>query len=50
MPTVNVDKEDLFNSFDYNYTIEEFSELCFNFGLELDEDAKHTNQKLLMKR
>ncbi|KTW31449.1 phenylalanine-tRNA ligase, beta subunit [Pneumocystis carinii B80] len=39
MPTINIDKEDLFNALNHNYTIKEFSELCFNFGLELDEDT-----------
>lgn len=38
MPTVSCDKEDLFNLLGRSYTTEEFDELCFDFGIELDED------------
>lgn len=39
MPTVAVDKQDLFDLLGRNYTTEEFDELCFQFGIELDEDT-----------
>ncbi|ODV82211.1 phenylalanyl-tRNA synthetase [Suhomyces tanzawaensis NRRL Y-17324] len=39
MPTISVDKEDLFKLLGQTYTTEEFDELCFEFGIELDEDT-----------
>ncbi|EDK41952.1 phenylalanyl-tRNA synthetase beta chain [Lodderomyces elongisporus NRRL YB-4239] len=39
MPTIGVDKEDLFQLLGRSYTTEEFDELCFQFGIELDEDT-----------
>ncbi|KAG7876654.1 hypothetical protein KL938_004266 [Ogataea parapolymorpha] len=39
MPTVAVDKADLFALLGKNYTTDEFDELCFQFGIELDEDT-----------
>ncbi|KAI8053026.1 hypothetical protein BDF22DRAFT_728864 [Syncephalis plumigaleata] len=39
MPTVNVDKEELFKALGRSYTTEEFRDLCFEFGIELDEDT-----------
>ncbi|KAG8956768.1 phenylalanine--tRNA ligase subunit beta [Tulasnella sp. 424] len=39
MPTVAVDKEDLFERLGKTYTTEEFDHLCFEFGIELDEDT-----------
>ncbi|KAG7664881.1 FRS1 [[Candida] subhashii] len=38
MPTVSCDKEDLYKLLGRSYTTEEFDELCFDFGIELDED------------
>nr|XP_023674576.1 phenylalanine--tRNA ligase beta subunit [Paramormyrops kingsleyae] len=37
MPTVSVKRDLLFRALDKEYTDEEFDELCFEFGLELDE-------------
>ena len=37
MPTVSVDREDLFTSLGREYTQHDFDELCFEYGLELDE-------------
>lgn len=37
MPTLAVEKELLFSSLGHTYTDEEFDELCFEFGVELDE-------------
>ncbi|KAK7061843.1 phenylalanine--tRNA ligase beta subunit [Favolaschia claudopus] len=39
MPTVAVDKADLWERLGKEYTIEEFDHLCFEYGLELDEDT-----------
>ncbi|OJD26572.1 phenylalanine-tRNA ligase, beta subunit [Blastomyces percursus] len=40
MPTIAVDKAALFKELGREYTTEEFDELCFEFGLELDEDTE----------
>lgn len=37
MPTVSVEKDILFTHLGRRYTDEEFDELCFEFGIELDE-------------
>jgi phenylalanyl-tRNA synthetase beta chain len=39
MPTVAVDKAELYSRLGRSYTTEEFDELCFEFGIELDEDT-----------
>ncbi|TPX37609.1 phenylalanine---tRNA ligase [Synchytrium microbalum] len=39
MPTVNVDKEYLFKELGRTFTTEEFEELCFEFGIELEDDT-----------
>ncbi|CCH43903.1 phenylalanyl-tRNA synthetase beta chain [Wickerhamomyces ciferrii] len=44
MPTVTVDKADLFELLGKQYTTEEFEELCFDFGIELDEDTTNDVQ------
>ncbi|KAI1005721.1 Phenylalanine--tRNA ligase beta subunit [Podosphaera aphanis] len=44
MPTITVDKEDLFKALGQEYTTEEFEELCFEFGIELDEDTSNLEQ------
>ncbi|EEA27619.1 phenylalanine--tRNA ligase subunit beta [Talaromyces marneffei ATCC 18224] len=41
MPTVSVDKYALFKELGRDYTTEEFDELCFEFGIELDEDTEN---------
>ncbi|KAG2116057.1 uncharacterized protein F5147DRAFT_743535 [Suillus discolor] len=38
MPTISVDKAELFERLGHHYTTEEFDSLCFDYGLELDED------------
>ncbi|KAI9796945.1 MAG: phenylalanine--tRNA ligase subunit beta [Piccolia ochrophora] len=43
MPTIAVDKAALFKALGREYTTEEFDELCFEFGIELDEDVKQTS-------
>jgi len=37
MPTIGIKKELLFRAIGKEYTDEEFADLCFDFGLELDE-------------
>ena len=39
MPTISVDKQDLFDFLKQEFTTEQFDQLCFEFGLELDEDV-----------
>ncbi|KAK1927881.1 putative phenylalanyl-tRNA synthetase beta chain [Papiliotrema laurentii] len=39
MPTITVDKAELYRRLEREYTTEEFDELCFDFGVELDEDT-----------
>ncbi|KAH9977938.1 phenylalanyl-tRNA synthetase [Lactifluus volemus] len=39
MPTVSIDKEDLWERLGHKYSSEEFDKLCFEFGIELDEDT-----------
>ena len=39
MPTVNVDKEFLFKELGRSFTMEEFEDLCFDFGIELEEET-----------
>ncbi|KAI0236819.1 phenylalanine--tRNA ligase subunit beta [Massospora cicadina] len=39
MPTVNIDKEELYAILGKDYTTDEFRELCFEFGIELEEDT-----------
>lgn len=39
MPTVNVDKEELYTILGKVFTTDEFRELCFEFGIELEEDT-----------
>ncbi|KDR83613.1 hypothetical protein GALMADRAFT_54916 [Galerina marginata CBS 339.88] len=39
MPTIAVDKAELWERLGKEYTTEEFDSLCFDYGLELDEDT-----------
>jgi len=39
MPTISVDKARLFKELGREFTTEQFDELCFEFGIELDEDT-----------
>ncbi|XAO23292.1 phenylalanine-tRNA ligase, beta subunit [Cryptococcus bacillisporus CA1280] len=39
MPTITVDKAELYRRLEREYSFEEFDELCFEFGIELDEDT-----------
>lgn len=44
MPTVSIKREELFRRLGRTYTDEEFDELCFEFGLELDEVTSEKEQ------
>ncbi|RYP61630.1 hypothetical protein DL769_007628 [Monosporascus sp. CRB-8-3] len=47
MPTISVDKYDLFDALGRKYTTEEFEELCFEFGIELDEDTENEERPIV---
>ncbi|KAL9095143.1 MAG: hypothetical protein Q9165_002746 [Trypethelium subeluteriae] len=46
MPTIAVNKADLYKALGKEYTTEEFDELCFDFGIELDEDTTNTQRPI----
>jgi len=45
MPTISLKRELLFSALGATYTEEQFDELCFKFGLELDEVVTETNEE-----
>ncbi|TDL29428.1 phenylalanyl-tRNA synthetase [Rickenella mellea] len=45
MPTVAVDKADLWDRLGHVYSTEEFDQLCFDYGLELDEDTTEESEE-----
>ncbi|KAJ5084588.1 phenylalanyl-tRNA synthetase [Penicillium alfredii] len=47
MPTISVDKAALFKELGQEYTTEEFDELCFEFGIELDEDTTNSDRPIV---
>lgn len=47
MPTIGVDKAALFEALGQDYTTEEFDELCFDFGIELDEDTSSSDRPVV---
>ncbi|KAF8466945.1 hypothetical protein BDZ91DRAFT_724489 [Kalaharituber pfeilii] len=47
MPTVTVDKAGLYEALGQEYTTDEFDELCFEFGIELDEDTTLTERPIV---
>ncbi|XP_013161558.1 PREDICTED: phenylalanine--tRNA ligase beta subunit [Papilio xuthus] len=47
MPTISVKRDSLFKALGQTYTDEEFEQLCFEFGLELDEVT--TEKQMLLK-
>ncbi|KAI0391699.1 phenylalanyl-tRNA synthetase [Xylariaceae sp. FL0594] len=40
MPTIGVDKEAFFEALGQRFTTDEFQALCFDYGIELDEDTE----------
>ncbi|EIN10408.1 phenylalanyl-tRNA synthetase [Punctularia strigosozonata HHB-11173 SS5] len=49
MPTVAVDKEDLWERLGQKFSNEEFDQLCFDFGIELDEDTTEEVEEAIKK-
>lgn len=47
MPTITVDKAALLQALGRDYTTDEFDELCFDFGIELDEDTSLTERPIV---
>lgn len=50
MPTIGVDKEEFYKAIgkDPNtYTKDEFDQLCFDFGIELDEDTSESKRPIV---
>ncbi|KAI0480539.1 beta subunit of phenylalanyl-tRNA synthetase [Xylariaceae sp. FL0804] len=47
MPTIACDKYELFEALGQKYTTTEFEELCFEFGLELDEDTENEERPVV---
>ncbi|KAL4779677.1 hypothetical protein BJX76DRAFT_340076 [Aspergillus varians] len=47
MPTISVDKAALFKELGREFTTEEFDELCFEFGIELDEDTTNSERPIV---
>ncbi|KAH9222835.1 hypothetical protein DL95DRAFT_325926 [Leptodontidium sp. 2 PMI_412] len=47
MPTISVDKAELYKALGQEYTTAEFEELCFEFGIELDEDTSNSERPII---
>ncbi|KAI1261899.1 phenylalanyl-tRNA synthetase [Xylariaceae sp. FL1019] len=47
MPTITCNKYDLFEALGQKFTTEEFEELCFDFGIELDEDTENDDRPVV---
>lgn len=47
MPTISCDKEHLYKALGKEYTKDEFDELCFEFGIELDEDTSESKRPIV---
>ncbi|KAF4123255.1 phenylalanyl-tRNA synthetase beta chain [Geosmithia morbida] len=47
MPTIGVDKYRLFDALGQKFTTEEFEDLCFEFGIELDEDTENDDRPIV---
>ncbi|KAG9233610.1 hypothetical protein BJ875DRAFT_496548 [Amylocarpus encephaloides] len=47
MPTISVDKAELYKALGQEYTTEEFETLCFDFGIELDEDTTDSDRPMV---
>ncbi|CRK42355.1 hypothetical protein BN1708_016925, partial [Verticillium longisporum] len=47
MPTITVNKYDLYKALGQNFTTEEFEDLCFEFGIELDEDTENDDRPIV---
>ncbi|KAI1654279.1 phenylalanyl-tRNA synthetase beta chain [Daldinia decipiens] len=47
MPTISVNKYDLYEALGQQFTTAEFEELCFEFGIELDEDTENEERPVV---
>ncbi|KAL8894138.1 MAG: hypothetical protein Q9192_004587 [Flavoplaca navasiana] len=47
MPTIAVDKARLFEALGQDYTTEDFDDLCFDYGIELDEDTSLSQRPII---
>ncbi|KAM0190918.1 hypothetical protein ACHAPI_009142 [Fusarium lateritium] len=47
MPTISVDKYRLYEALGQKFTTEEFEDLCFEFGIELDEDTENDERPIV---
>ncbi|KAJ3106082.1 hypothetical protein HDU97_007085 [Phlyctochytrium planicorne] len=47
MPTINIDRDHLFTALQRTFTTAEFEELCFEFGIELEEET--SEQEMVAK-
>ncbi|UKZ69062.1 uncharacterized protein TrAtP1_010073 [Trichoderma atroviride] len=47
MPTISVDKYKLFEALGRKFTKQEFEDLCFEFGIELDEDTEEEERPIV---
>ncbi|KAH6890362.1 hypothetical protein B0T10DRAFT_316956 [Thelonectria olida] len=47
MPTIAVDKYKLYEALGQKFTTEEFEDLCFEFGIELDEDTENDERPVV---
>ncbi|KAF9871674.1 phenylalanyl-tRNA synthetase [Colletotrichum karsti] len=47
MPTISVNKYDLYKALGQNFTTQEFEDLCFEFGIELDEDTENDERPIV---
>ncbi|KAI1330357.1 phenylalanyl-tRNA synthetase [Xylariaceae sp. FL0255] len=47
MPTITCNKHDLFEALGQKFTTDEFEELCFEFGIELDEDTENDERPIV---
>jgi len=49
MPTIAVDKADLWERLGHEYSSEDFDHLCFEYGIELDEDTTSEVEEAVKK-
>ncbi|ODA77121.1 hypothetical protein RJ55_07639 [Drechmeria coniospora] len=47
MPTISVDKYKLFDALGQKFTKAEFEDLCFDYGIELDEDTEEEERPVV---
>ncbi|CAG9996607.1 unnamed protein product [Clonostachys byssicola] len=47
MPTISVDKYKLYEALGQKFTTEEFEDLCFEYGIELDEDTENEERPIV---